>query len=64
MAMSMKAARVNAGYTQEEACKLLGITKSTLCSYENYKTVPSILMAQKMAEAYKLTINDIEFRVH
>lgn len=61
MAITLKAARVNAGLTQKEAAKRLGISKATLASYENYKTKPDIEMAQKIAALYNMTVNDIIF---
>lgn len=61
MAMHLKAARVNAGYTQEEAAKMLGIGKRTLVNYEQYKTVPSIELAKKMAELYRTSVDNIIF---
>ena len=61
MAIHLKAARVNAGYTQEKAAEVLGISKNTLMNYEQYRTVPDIQTAQKLAELYKLTVDDIIF---
>ena len=61
MAISMKAARVNAGLTQREAAKALHISKATLACYENGKSVPRLDTAQKMASLYELSVNDIIF---
>ena len=61
MAISMKAARVNAGLTQTEAAAALHISKATLSGYESGKNIPKVNMAQKMAELYKLSSNDIIF---
>lgn len=61
MAITMKAARVNANMTQKEAAKHLGISKNTLSNYEKYKTIPDVAMSQKMAGLYGLTVNDIIF---
>lgn len=61
MAITMKAARVNAGLTQKEAAIALEISKGTLASYENYKTSPSIITSEKIACLYGLTVNDIIF---
>lgn len=38
--ISLKAARVNAGYSQKQAAALLGISNKTLCSWENGRTFP------------------------
>lgn len=61
MAISMKAARVNAGLTQHEAAKALHISKGTLAGYESGKNIPKVNMAQKISDLYKLSVNDIIF---
>jgi len=61
MAMTLKAARVNAGLKQLDAARELGISKNTLASYENYRTVPDIEKSQRIAELYGVTVNDIIF---
>jgi DNA-binding XRE family transcriptional regulator len=61
MAIHLKAARVNAGFTQKEAAKELNIGKGTLANYENYKTIPDIEMAKKIAALYRTTVDDIIF---
>ena len=61
MAITMKAARINAELTQEQAAKALGITKGTLASYEMGKTIPKVNMAKNMAKLYGLSVDDIIF---
>lgn len=61
MGMTPKAARVNAGLTQSVAADRLDISKTSLQNYENYRTVPSVTMAKKMARLYGLSVDDIEF---
>ena len=61
MQIQLKAARVNAGFTQKQAAKMLNLSKNTLSSYEAYKTEPDIETAIKIAELYKISINDIIF---
>lgn len=61
MAITMKAARVNAGYTQQEAAKALKISKNTLVRYETGKAVPLVTTAHEMALLYGLSVNDIIF---
>lgn len=63
MALLLKAARVNAGLTQAEAAKALGINKNTILSYEKYRTIPDIEIAKKIAKLYGVTVNDIIFFV-
>lgn len=48
--ISMKAARVNAGKTQEEAAKALKVAKQTIVSWETGKTSPTVEMARKYCE--------------
>lgn len=61
MAITLKAARVNAGLTQREAAKKLGISKATLASYEMYKTKPDIERAKQIADLYGTTVDGIIF---
>ena len=61
MAMTLKAARVNAGYIQAEAARKLKISKSTLGNYEKYRTIPDMEMAKRIAELYGLTVDNIIF---
>ena len=61
MGMTPKAARVNAGLTQAFAAESLNISRSSLQNYENYRSVPSVTLAKKMARLYKLSVDDIEF---
>lgn len=50
--ITLAAARVNKGYTQEEAAKKFGISKSTLGKYERLKNSPNIELAERMAKEY------------
>lgn len=59
--ISLKAARVNAGFSQQEAAKMLGISKATLQNYETGSTVPDILMSRKIEEVYHFPADYIFF---
>ena len=59
MAIHLKAARVNAGFTQSEVCEKLNIGKNTLISYEKYKSIPDIEMAKRLAALYGMTVDNI-----
>ena len=61
MAITLKAARVNAGLTQKDAAKKLKISKGTLASYEMYRTIPNVDTAQKIAALYGLEVDGIIF---
>lgn len=50
--ITLAAARVNAGLTQEKAAKELLISKETLLNYEKGKTVPGWDMVHKIEELY------------
>lgn len=61
MLLTLKAARVNKGLTQDDAAKKLGITKGTLVNYEKYRTIPDISMAKRMASLYDLSVENLIF---
>lgn len=64
MAITLKAARVNAGMNLMQAANQLGISKNTLSNYENYRTIPDIEMSKKIAALYNWSVNDIIFFKH
>ena len=49
----IKAARKNAGYSQEEAEAILNISRETLCKWEKGKTSPSVWYLQRISDAFK-----------
>ena len=59
--VSLRAARVNAGLTREEAAKRLGISKTTLQSYENGVTVPNWNMVERLENLYHYPASFIFF---
>ena len=61
MQITLKAARVNAGLTQREAAKRLGISRGTLASYEMYRTKPDIEMAKRIALLYGTEVDRLIF---
>ena len=61
MKISLKAARVNAGYTLQQAADLLGIHLMSIYKYEHHNAVPSVLVAQKLADLYGLSMVDIKW---
>lgn len=61
MMLHLKAARVNAGFTQGKAANMLGISRNTLANYEAYKTIPDINTAKRIAKLYGMSVNDIIF---
>ena len=53
--ISLAAARVNAGLTQEEVSRSLGISKNTLINWEKGKSIPRATQMQKMCEIYNIS---------
>lgn len=51
--ISLRAARVNAELTMEEAAKRLGIERATLARYERGDTEPREGTINRMAEVYR-----------
>ena len=61
MVIKMKAARVNANLSQQEAAEALGISRSTLQNYEKGKTIPRLSIAEKIANVYGVSVDDIDW---
>jgi transcriptional regulator with XRE-family HTH domain len=57
----LKAARVNAGLSQEEAAKKIGIATSTLRNWEAGKTFPNQPKIEKMCEVYGISFDILFF---
>ena len=49
--------RKEAGYTQEESAKLIGITRNSLSQYENWERTPNIEVAVNAANAYNVSLD-------
>ena len=59
MKITLKAARVNAGYTQKSASQRLGVNRLTLLNWEQGKTYPTISKFAEMCRLYNTSLNDI-----
>ena len=59
MAITIKAARVNAGLTQKEVAKALKKSKNTIVSYEAYTSSPDINVAKAMARLFGMPLDNI-----
>lgn len=57
--ISLAAARVNAGLTQEEVAKKMGVTKNTVVAWEKGSSEPKISQARKLSEIYGIPLNYI-----
>lgn len=53
---SLKAARVNAGFTQEQVAHRLGRNVMTISSWESGKTTPKWTDLKKLSRLYKMEI--------
>ena len=62
MAISMKAARVNAELTQVEAAKIIGVAPNTISRWEKGISSPTVKYIRPIVEAYGLkSYEDIIF---
>lgn len=61
MGITLKAARINTGYSQEEAAKILGISASSLSNYERGKSYPDVPVIKKIEDLYRISYDQIIF---
>ena len=61
MKMTLKTARELKGLTQQEACKLIGVTKDTLGNYERGKSYPDIPTLRNIEKVYGVNYNQLIF---
>ena len=61
MSITLKAARVNVGLTQEEVAKKLGVSKYTIGNWENAKTFPDARQIRKLESLYGVDCSQIVF---
>lgn len=57
--ITLAAARVNAGMTQEQVSKILHINKQTIVNWENGKSEPSISQAKELSKLYNMHLDNI-----
>ena len=58
--ISLKAARVNAGLTQEQAAKAIGKAKQTIVNWESGKTGIKYSDLIKLSELYEMPVEYID----
>ena len=58
---TLKAARVNTGFSQKEAAKLIGVSNKTLSSWEKGKTVPNAKHVERLCSLYGRSYEEIIF---
>ncbi len=59
MKISLKALRVNAKLTQEEAAKSLNVTAKTIQNWESYETFPTGRQLISICSVYRCGLDDI-----
>ncbi|WP_440285090.1 helix-turn-helix transcriptional regulator [Eshraghiella crossota] len=57
--ISLAAARVNAGMTQEDVSKSMKISKNTLVNWEKGLSEPTITQGRKLSEIYNIPLDNI-----
>lgn len=57
--ISLAAARVNAGMTQEDVARKMKISKTTILNWEKGKVVPSFANLQMLSLLYGIPTNNI-----
>ena len=61
MKITIKAARVNAGLTQDEVAAQINKSKNTILSYEKGRSIPDIETGKALAKLYGVSIDDLIF---
>ena len=61
MKVTLKAARINANLTQDEAASLIGVSSRSISLWESGKTYPSVEKIPGIERAYGVTYADIIF---
>lgn len=59
MAWSIKAARVNAGYTQKQAAQALGVSETTVIKWEKGTSIPLADKFVEMCRLYNVPMDEI-----
>ena len=59
--MTLKAARVNRGLNQQEAADLIGVSRTTLQSWETCKSFPTVAQLPAIEKVYNVKYDDIIF---
>lgn len=57
--ISLAAARVNAGMTQEDVAKIMHVSKQTVVNWEKGSAEPSLTRMRKMSEIFKIPMDYI-----
>ena len=63
MRVTLKAARINKGLTQEDVAKAVKVTKKTVGSWEMGKTMPKIDKIERLCQLFNCSYDDIAWNV-
>ncbi|HWB34173.1 MAG TPA: helix-turn-helix transcriptional regulator [Candidatus Paceibacterota bacterium] len=56
---AVHAVRAKKGLTQEELAAMVGVTRQTIISIEKGHYTPSVLLALKLARAFRIPVEDL-----
>lgn len=57
--ISLAAARVNAGLTQDDVAEAMKVTKNTVIAWEKGKTEPKVSQAKRLSDLYHMPLDYI-----
>lgn len=57
----LRACRAQAGYSQAEVAKFVGVTDKSLVDWENGYSSPTMEKAQKLVELYEIPLEHMDF---
>lgn len=63
MPMTLKAARINKGFTQKQAALLIGCAEDTIGNWERGLSFPDIPQLKKLEKAYEVPYSELIFLV-
>lgn len=61
MKLTLKAARVNAGLTQEQAADEIGVSRDVISNWESARTYPNVMNLKQIERVYGVSYNDLIF---
>lgn len=61
MAMTLRAARVNADLTQREAAEKIGVSAAMIVSWEKGRNYPTVDKLPKILDTYNVSYDDLNF---
>lgn len=61
--MTLKALRINKGYSREKVADAVGVSAITIKNWELGKTFPTQPFIEKLCELYGVCYDNIKFRV-